>query len=349
MDILSAKCISVPTQLAVQPAGDWHAAMRHAIRDVDEFCRLLQLPPEVAAAAGRGQGHFPLFVPREYMDRMEVGNDSDPLVRQILPVADELQEVPGFVTDPVGDRDSLTQPGILRKYPGRALLIVTGACAVHCRYCFRRHFPYANRPQGLQQWRQALTELAADPQLEEVLLSGGDPLTQTDDWLGELVQMLDEIPQIRRIRVHTRLPVMIPRRVNSELLEWLRNDSRSEKATRLVVIHVNHPNELQGAEIKLALAQLVEAGVPLLNQTVLLKGVNDRLDVLTELSRQLINHRVMPYYLHQLDAVAGAAHFHVPVARGRQLVRALRQQLPGYAVPRYVVECPGELSKTTIE
>ena len=285
---------------------------------------------------------------------MQPGDLRDPLLMQVLPVAAETQVVDGFGKDPVGDLaaadltaggsgDELN--GILQKYTGRALLITTGACAVHCRYCFRRHFPYEQTPRGQDAWQPAIERIAADDSLEEVILSGGDPLTLRDVWLKQLVEQIAQIPHVTRLRVHTRLPIMIPSRVNEELLDWL----TGTRLTPVMVIHANHARELMGEDVESAIGRLVGAGVPVLNQAVLLRGINDRVTALADLSRQLVSLRVMPYYLHQLDRVAGAAHFEVPVATGRQLVKQLRAQVPGYMVPRYVVENAGQSSKTVLE
>jgi EF-P beta-lysylation protein EpmB len=222
-------------------------------------------------------------------------------------------------------------------------MVTTGACAVHCRYCFRRHFPYSEGPRSLAEWAPALERLAADSSIEEVLLSGGDPLTLVDSWLGRLAERLASIDHLRRLRVHTRLPVVIPERVCDELLAWL----RGTRLTPIMVVHANHPAEISD-DVAAALGRLVDAGIPVLNQAVLLRGVNDDADALAELCRRLVDLRVMPYYLHQLDRVAGAAHFEVPEATGRRLVAELRRRLPGYAVPRYVRETPGEASKSLL-
>jgi len=289
---------------------------------------------------------------------MRVGDPRDPLLLQVLPAAAEAMEVAGFDPDPVGDlaaaesksagsgnsTDS-TMSGVLKKYHGRALFITTGACAVHCRYCFRRHFPYGEAPRGMADWQPAIDRIAADETIEEVILSGGDPLTLRDAWLKQLVEKLAAISHVQRLRVHTRLPLMIPARVNDALLDWL-------TGTRLVpvmVLHANHANALLGDDVRAALARLVQASIPLLNQAVLLRGINDTVDDLEALSRELVANRVMPYYLHQLDRVAGAAHFEVSVEEGRRLMRSLRDRSPGYMVPRYVVEEAGAASKTVID
>ena len=246
--------------------------------------------------------------------------------------------------DPVGDLEAQRLPGLLQKYAGRVLLVTTGACAVHCRYCFRRHYPYETAPKTLAAWQPAIEEIAADESISEVILSGGDPLTLKDSLLASLAERLAEIPHLRRLRVHTRLPLMIPERVNDELLDWL----RGTRLSPVMVIHANHANELSGDAAD-AVQRIVAAGVPTLNQTVLLRGINDDVEVLAALSERLLDLGALPYYLHQLDRVAGALHFEVPIARGLELVAALRARLPGYAVPRYVQERAGETSKTILE
>jgi EF-P beta-lysylation protein EpmB len=314
-----------------------------AVRDPVQLITALELPAELVEPARRAAQSFPIFAPWPFIRRMAKGNYEDPLLRQVLPLADERTQQPGFAADPVGDADSRLAAGLLQKYSGRALLVTTGACAVHCRYCFRRHYPYAESPRSPDDWQPAIDRIAADPTIEEVILSGGDPLTLVDGHLAELVRRIADIGHVRRLRVHTRLPIVIPQRVTDELLDWLRG-------TRLVpvmVVHANHPNEIDESTAA-ALSRLVEAGIPVLNQSVLLRGVNDHADALIDLSRRLVDLRVIPYYLHQLDHVAGAAHFEVPVSRGLELIAAMRRALPGYAVPRYVQEVAGEAHKRVL-
>jgi lysine 2,3-aminomutase len=318
--------------------------MKDAVRDVEELCRLLDLPSEFAAAAQEASRQFRLFAPRGFIARMLPGDPADPLLRQVLPVADEIADVPGYFTDPVHDKAAERQPGLLQKYGGRALLIASGSCAVHCRYCFRRHFPYQDTPCSMSDWQPALDEIAADASLHEVILSGGDPLTLVDARLFELIEALAKVSHLRRLRIHTRLPIVIPERVTDELIEML-NGCR---LTPIVVLHTNHANELDEA-VATALATFSNSGIVLLNQAVLLGGVNDSIDAQAALCERLIDVRVIPYYLHQLDRVAGAAHFEVPVATGRRIIRELRECLPGYAVPRYVAEVPGAGSKSILE
>jgi EF-P beta-lysylation protein EpmB len=274
---------------------------------------------------------------------MHPGDPHDPLLRQVLPLAEELDDTPGYSEDPVADRGAALTPGLLQKYSGRALLITTGACAVHCRYCFRRHYPYQESPHSLAQWNPALDRIAADDRIEEVILSGGDPLMLVDSQLAGLVDRIAAIAHVRRLRVHTRLPIVIPERVTRALVACL----RGTRLTPLVVVHANHPRELDDA-VGTALGRLIDAGIPLLNQAVLLRGINDDLEPLLGLCRRLVDLRILPYYLHQLDRVAGAAHFAVPPAEGAQLIEQLRQHLPGYAVPRYVQESAGAPHKIVL-
>lgn len=321
----------------------WQTQLRSAVRDAHELCRRLGLPAELADDATAGAREFPLFVPPAYLARIRRGDPHDPLLRQVLPLAGEIQEVAGFTRDPVDDRGATLQPGVLQKYAGRALLITTGACAVHCRYCFRRHFPYEEAPHSEAAWGAALGAIAADHSVHEVILSGGDPLMLRDDRLARLVARIAGIGHVVRLRVHTRLPVMIPARVTDELIAWL----TGTRLTPVMVIHANHARELDDAVAE-CLAPLRRAGVLVLNQAVLLRGVNDSLPALAALSERLVALGVIPYYLHQLDRVAGAAHFEVPIDQGRELVRQLRAQVPGYMVPQFVKEIPVEPNKTVL-
>ena len=313
------------------------------MRDVGELCRLLELPEEFqhrASAAARG---FGLFVPRTFLTRIRRGDPADPLLLQVLPSEAETLATEGFTPDPVDDHSATIKPGLLGKYAGRVLIVATGACAVHCRYCFRRHFPYQTTPKSQSAWQPAIEQIEADASIHEVILSGGDPLMLVDDLLAALAERLAQVPHLRRLRVHTRLPIVIPQRVTDELLGWL----TGTRLTPIVVVHANHPAEIDEA-VAAALGQLIEAGVPVLNQAVLLRGVNDTVDTLAELCERLVNLRVIPYYLHQLDRVAGAGHFEVPVAQGLALMAALKSRLPGYAVPRYVQEIAGRSHKVDL-
>lgn len=321
----------------------WQAAQRDAITDPEELFRLLELPDELLPGAQRAARLFGLRVPRGYAARMRRGDPADPLLRQVLPLDAECDDVPGFTADAVGDLASLSGDGMLHKYHGRALLITTGACAVNCRYCFRRHFPYADANASRGAWRGALERIAADASLREIILSGGDPLSLSDRRLGELAAALDGIGHLRRLRIHTRQPVMLPERVDEGLLAWLGRG----RLQRIVVIHANHPDELDEPVVE-ALRRLRGAGAVLLNQSVLLRGVNDDVTVLATLSERLFESGVMPYYLHLLDRTAGTAHFEVEDSRARKLWQELAARLPGYLLPRLAREIPGEPSKTLI-
>lgn len=328
--------------LSQTPTG-WQKAQADAITDPAELLRLLELPETLLPAARRAAKLFGLRVPRGYAARMRRGNPADPLLRQVLPLDAECRDVPGFTTDAVGDRASLAGDGVLHKYRGRALLIATGACAVHCRYCFRRHFPYTEVNASRGNWQGAIERIAADTSLREIILSGGDPLSLSDRRLRELAAALDGVPHLRRLRIHTRQPVVLPERVDTGLVEWL----GTGRLQRIVVIHANHPNELDST-VAAALNRLRESGASLLNQSVLLSGVNDDSEVLATLSERLFETGVMPYYLHLLDRTAGVAHFEVPSDRAYRLWRELAARLPGYLVPRLVRETPGEAGKTVI-
>lgn len=317
------------------PAG-WRRQLAEAIRDPDELCDVLRLGEPHRTRARIAARIWPLVVPHSFVARMRPGDPHDPLLRQALPLAEEALAPPGFRADPVADLHAERAPGLLQKYASRVLLITTGACAIHCRYCFRRHFPYHDAPHGLAEWEPALTTIAADSSIHEVILSGGDPLVMTDDLLARLASRLDDIAHLRRLRLHTRVPIVIPDRVDEPLIGWLTGG----RLRPIIVVHANHPNELDDI-CGGALRRLLDAGITVLNQSVLLRGVNDDVETLVSLSERLVDLGVMPYYLHQLDRVVGAAHFEVSESVGKRLVAELARRLPGYAVPRYVREIPG--------
>jgi EF-P beta-lysylation protein EpmB len=293
--------------------------------------------------AERAAGSFPLLVPRTYLSRIRIGDPQDPLLLQVLPGERELFQSPQFTVDPVGEVDATREGGVLGKYQSRLLMVTTGVCAVHCRFCFRRHFPYPGILSGREGWKAALDQIAADPSVHEVILSGGDPLSLDDAILAPLINRLETIEHLGRLRIHTRQPVVIPQRITGELLAML----RSSRLAVVLVLHLNHPAEIDDP-LASAIGRLVDAGIPVLQQGVLLRGVNDRIEVLVELYQRLVDLRVMPYYLHQLDRVAGAAHFEVSESTGIRLIQELRRQLPGYAVPRYVREIAGAPSKMVL-
>ena len=322
----------------LQPRG-WQALWRDAIRDPRELLALLGLDALPGVSGGAAEA-FALRVPRGFAARMRHGDPHDPLLRQVLPLDEELRPVPGFSLDAVGDAAARAGHGVIHKYEGRALLVSTGSCAVHCRYCFRRHFPYAEQTAAAGQWSEALDAIRADASLHEVILSGGDPLSLSTSKLAALTDALAGIGHVRRLRLHTRLPIVLPERVDQELADWL---------ARLpwpvaVVVHANHAHEFDPA-VDAAMARLRGAGASLLNQAVLLRGVNDSLDAQADLHERSFAAGVLPYYLHQLDRVAGAAHFEVPDDQARALHAAMRARLPGYLLPRLVREVAGDASK----
>jgi EF-P beta-lysylation protein EpmB len=322
----------------------WQAELASAVTDPLDLLARLGLSGETALNSGAPPSDFPFRVPLGYVARMRPGDPADPLLRQVLPTADEGRSVPGYGLDPVGDMVALTATGVLQKYAGRALLITTGACPMHCRYCFRRHFPYAEAHAGRNRWREALDHLRAESDVREVILSGGDPLSLADEKLSELVVALADIPHLERLRIHTRAPVVLPSRVDDGLMAWL----TGTRLRVLVVLHANHANELD-ARVEAACARLAAARVTLLNQAVLLKGVNDAVPVLSRLSERLFELSVLPYYLHQMDRVQGAAHFVVEDALAVEILAGLRAKLPGYLVPRLVREHAGMAYKTPVE
>ncbi|HSP00241.1 MAG TPA: EF-P beta-lysylation protein EpmB [Thioalkalivibrio sp.] len=321
----------------------WQRIQARAITDPETLIRRLGLDPALLPAARRAAELVRLKVPEGYVDRMRPGDPDDPLLRQVLPLDAECDSPPGYVDDPVGDGAAMVVPGLLHKYQGRVLLVTTGACAVHCRYCFRRHFPYGEANPAREDWAGALDYIAADPSIAEVILSGGDPLSLADKRLAVLARALADIPHVRRLRVHTRQPIVLPERVDDALLDWL----RPGRLDTVMVIHANHAREIDGS-VRAALQRLRDAQIPLLNQAVLLRGVNDEVEALAALSEALFGAGVMPYYLHQLDPVRGAAHFQVSDHRALALQEGLSAQLPGYLVPRLVREIPGARAKTPL-
>ena len=333
----------IPAQPLPTQAVRWQALWRDAIRDPRELLDLLGLQSIASSLSDRAAAQFPLRVPRGFAARMRHGDRDDPLLRQVLPVLEEDRVAAGFEFDAVGDTAARAAAGVIHKYEGRALLIATGSCAVHCRYCFRRHFPYGEETAAANHWQAALDYLKADPSITEVLLSGGDPLSLSTGKLAEFTSQLRLLPQVRRLRLHTRLPVVLPERIDEEFAGWL----ASLPWAVSMVIHANHANEIDQS-VAAALTRLRQAGAVLLNQSVLLRGVNDEAAVLAELSERLFAAGVLPYYLHQLDRVSGAAHFEVDDARARELVSAMRVRLPGYLVPQLVREVAGAQSKTPL-
>ena len=321
------------------PAPGWRELWRDAITDPGELLQAVGLG-ERADLLPPDDAGFALRVPRGFVARMRRNDPLDPLLLQVLPQRAEHDQAEGFALDAVGDMASKAGHGVLHKYDGRALLIASGSCAINCRYCFRRHFPYGEEIAAASQWHEALTHVKADPSIRELILSGGDPLALATHKLEELTRGLAELPQIIRLRIHTRLPVVLPERIDEALVSWL----GGLPLQKVVVLHANHANEFD-ASVDAACARLRGAGATLLNQSVLLRGVNDEVAALAELSERLSAAGVLPYYLHQLDRVQGAAHFEVDDRVALELQQALQARLPGYLVPRFVREVAGDAAK----
>jgi EF-P beta-lysylation protein EpmB len=321
----------------------WKKVLAEAVTRPEELLNLLELPESLLPGAISGNSLFSMRIPRPFIDRMVKGDQFDPLLRQVLPLGEESNQVEGFSLDPLAEQSQNPTEGIIHKYHGRLLLIVSGACAINCRFCFRRHFPYDENQLGGERWEQALEYIRTEESIHEVILSGGDPLAATDQRLKKMVEALSDIPHVETLRIHTRLPIVIPQRVTEELVQWFCGG----RLKPVMVIHCNHANEID-ENVKAALNRLRKAGATLLNQTVLLKGINDSSQTLTDLIHRLFNAGVLPYYLHLLDKVQGAAHFDIDEAEAKQLINELMHQCPGYLVPRLVREVAGERSKTPI-
>ena len=322
---------------------DWQWHLKNCIRDSETLAQSLNLSLSDLQEVHKAQRDFPVTVPLPYLSRIQPGKIDDPLLTQVLASPEELLESPGYSNDPVGDNQANIMPGIIHKYAGRVLLVVSTHCAINCRYCFRRNFPYQQNRSNREGWQQALDYLKSDHNISEVIYSGGDPLAISDDRLAWLTDQIANIQHIKRLRIHTRLPVVIPQRVTDELLDWL----TGSRLNPVLVLHINHANEIDDQVVDIA-KKLQRAGVNLLNQSVLLKGVNDSATALVELSERLFEAGILPYYLHQLDTVRGAAHFAVEEKRSRQLYHAIRCHLPGYLVPVMVREKAGSPYKLPV-
>ena len=323
---------------------DWLSQLADVVTDPDELLRLLNVDADEKLLAGRDAKRlFPLRVPRAFIARMEKGNPNDPLLRQVLTVQDEFITAPGFSTDPLEEQHSVV-PGLLHKYRNRALLLVKGGCAVNCRYCFRRHFPYAENQGNKRNWQAALDYIAQHPELDEIIFSGGDPLMAKDHELEWLITHLEALPHVKRLRIHSRLPIVIPARITDVLVTRF----AQSRLQILLVNHINHAREIDD-EFRAAMARLRQAGVTLLNQSVLLRGVNNNAQTLADLSNALFDAGVMPYYLHVLDKVQGAAHFLVSDDEARTIMRELLTLISGYMVPKLAREIGGEPSKTPLD
>ena len=319
----------------------WKQSLADLLRDPEELCDLLSLQGDDRMAVIAACGVFPLRIPRPYLSRIKPGDMQDPLLLQALPQAAELTETVGYVSDPLEEAEFTPVQGLLHKYHGRVLVVLNGSCAIHCRYCFRRHFPYQEHQITAEHWQDILRYIASDESINEVIFSGGDPLTCNDKILAKRCEDLAAIPHVKTLRLHSRLPIMIPQRIDETCLSWM----SASRLQIVMVIHCNHAQEID-SEVEDVLNDLANAGVVLLNQSVLLRGVNDSVETLEALSRRLFECRVLPYYLHLLDKVQGAAHFDVAEPEVRRLRDELSARVAGYLVPRFVRELANENSKT---
>lgn len=331
------------TQILSIPSS-WKIELSQSIKSVAELLDCLRLDSSLLTGAQRAAMQFPLQVPRPYLGRIRHADPCDPLLTQVLPVQQELESPQGFQKDPLDEVSHNPHPGIIHKYRNRLLLIVSPACAINCRYCFRRHFPYEQQRQSRQQWVSALDYIRQHRELNEVIYSGGDPLAANDKFLGWLTAQIAEISHIKRLRVHSRLPIVIPSRVDDDLLRWM----TASRLKPILVVHVNHANEIDHA-VEAGLYRLQENGIRILNQSVLLKGVNDGAKTLIDLSERLYDCGVSPYYLHLLDPVQGASHFDVAQVQATQIYAEMQAALPGFLLPRLVREVPGKAAKTIID
>lgn len=320
----------------------WQQALSEAFTDLDSLCEYLQLDPNQLDAIAEYQ-QFPIKVPREFAESISFGNPHDPLLRQVLPLKRELNYQAGFIADPVGDLQALATEGVIHKYQGRVLLISTGVCAIHCRYCFRRNFPYSEQQLSRSKIRDAINYIIDHAEITEVILSGGDPLLLSDEKLAELLEMLNQLPQIKRIRIHSRIPIVLPSRITPSLLSMF----SASRCSIVLVLHSNHPNELS-SKVANACQHLRNSGISLLNQSVLLKDINDDPQTLAKLSEKLFSLGVLPYYLHQLDKAQGTGHFEVDDEKAIDLHEFLKTNLPGYLVPKLVREQSGAAYKLNL-
>lgn len=319
----------------------WSQHLAQAISSVEDLVTSLGLAKELTSSGEQAHQAFKIFVPRPYLSRMEYGNPNDPLLRQVMPDAAEMLKVQGYNKDPLAEADHNPQKALVHKYKSRVLVITTGVCAVNCRYCFRRHFPYGDNQLAQSEWQSVMAYIKKYPEVNEVILSGGDPLMMKDALLADKVRQIEALPQIKRLRIHSRLPVVIPARVCDDMLNWI----KTSRLDIVMVLHINHANEVD-QEFSHAMKRLKEAGVTLLNQGVLLKDINDSVEAQVNLSEAVFSAGILPYYLFTLDPVEGAAHFDVTIEEAQLLMGKVAAELPGYLVPKLAKEIPGQTAKT---
>ncbi len=317
----------------------WRQILRDTITSLDTVCKLLELTPDQIAKLDLNP-QFSLNIPKRIVNKMDKGSIDDPLFKQFVPFKEERAYSTDFFEDPVSDSEFMKTPSLLKKYSSRVLIVSCGTCAMHCRYCFRKNFSY---PIENKTFEKEIDYLLQNEDIDEVILSGGDPLSLSNRVIGNLFLAFDEIAHVKRIRFHTRFPIGVPERIDEEFLEILNKSSKKV----WFLIHSNHPKEFD-QDIWDSLDMIQRLGIPVLNHTVLLKGINDTVEVLKELCLALTNHGVAPYYLVQLDRIQGSQHFEVPIEKGKSLINELIELLPGYAVPRYVQEIPHRKSKTLL-
>lgn len=320
----------------------WQKILAQGFKSASELLMFLNLP--VSMGDQQSEQQFSTRVPLSFAERMQKGNPLDPLLLQVLATQQELMPAAAYNTDPLDESHHNPVPGLIHKYHGRVLLTVTGVCAVNCRYCFRRHFPYQQNNPGREGFNKIIDYINNDSNIKEVILSGGDPLLASDTTLKELIQKLEQIPHVITLRIHTRIPVVLPERIDTNFMSLL----STTPLKKVIVLHCNHPQELNNSAVKIVLKSLVEAQCVLLNQSVLLAGINDNPDVLASLSYRLFDNHILPYYLHILDKVQGAAHFDLDIQKVRLIYQQLQELVPGYLLPRLVQELSGKLSKIQI-
>ncbi len=330
----------------LKPMGisSWQTELQSSIHHFKDLADACDLKSSQSDASEHPTYGFAVKAPRAFVSKIDKNNPADPLLLQILPTQDEGRHFPGFKADAVDEANKHVIPGLIKKYHGRALLITTASCAIHCRYCFRRHYPYQDNQAGHNNWSEAISAIKGDPTLFEIILSGGDPLSISDGKLEKLIGLLEDIPHLKILRIHTRFPAVLPSRITNQLLEMLTHT----RFKITMILHINHPNEI-GDDVVHALKNLHRTGIQLLNQSVLLKGINDDARILIRLSEELYSNHVLPYYLHLLDPVQGAAHFDVAEDSARSLINTVREQLPGYLVPRLVRETPNAPYKIPVD